>query len=104
VARTGTGPPTTPDALALIVMEMLGLGLPRPDHLQMSLNPGSANPGCLVMMQFNRAGKLAALQAWADRFDALITERHAYDNPGHTWKQMEFTNSGVRFVCYAPPR
>jgi hypothetical protein len=81
---------------------MLGLGLPRPDHLQMSLSFASGSPAGSATLQFNRANKLAALQAWADRFDATITLGHAVDDSGHTWKQIVFTNSGVRFTCFAP--
>jgi len=86
----------------LILTEMLGLGLPRPDSLYMNLHFHSHRTTGSAQLHFNRVGKLAALQAWADRFGATITQGHATDDPGHTWNKIEFTNSGVRFTCIAP--
>jgi hypothetical protein len=82
------------------VAEILGLGLPQPDTMSITLI-NDHNPRGAVNFHFSGAGKRAALHAWTHRFNASSTLTDSMTPSGHAYTTIKFTNSGVTFTCFA---
>jgi hypothetical protein len=80
-------------ALALVLADVLGLGLPDPRFI--SLHPRFSS----VSLQFDGPSEVTDVTAWADWFRMPLDLDTA--DPEKTWRSVDFTHSGVEFHAYA---
>jgi hypothetical protein len=90
-------------ALALVLAEVLGLGLPDPSYI--TVNPGCADSVFTPAfgLQFSRTPEgRKALAAWAAHFGVTVCSTLAPEDrrPGQIHDSAFFSASGVRFHAY----
>jgi hypothetical protein len=90
---TTTAETTNASSLALVLADVLGLGLPDPRYI-------SVHPWCnSVSLQFDGPSEVADVTAWANSFGVpLATDTR---DPSETWRTADFGHSGISFHAYA---